>query len=110
MVPSGSLLFMAPGSTVVEILHHDQKGRVYGGLASALGHRFIQFEYDLSAARGRSQLDFARSARYSSFVLDVPTLLGQLDKAGVFDVYGRPQKNASRLGPRFSRWVGGFFN
>ena len=51
IVPHGAgttnILFMRPNSTVVEILRKGQTGRVYGGLAKALGHTYHACIYQL---------------------------------------------------------------
>lgn len=51
IVPHGAgttnILFMRPNSTVVEIIRRGQTGRVYGGLAKALGHTYHACTYQL---------------------------------------------------------------
>ena len=85
-----NMLFMPRHSTVVEVLHYEQRGRVYGALARNLGHRYVELKYNRTEARGRSQLEFARRAPYTSFVLDVPKLLDLLQSSGAFDAFIPP--------------------
>ena len=82
-----NMIFMRPNSTVVEARHHRQNSRVHELMARALGHRYVEFTYDLTQARQRSQLVFARHSPYSSFVLDVPKLLRLLHKSGALDAF-----------------------
>ena len=85
-----NMLFMPRHSTVVEVLHYEQRGRVYVTLARNLGHRYVELKYNRTEARGRSQLEFARRAPYTSFVLDVPKLLDLLQSSGAFDAFIPP--------------------
>lgn len=80
-----NMMFMPPNSTIFEILAKEQKGRVYQGLAAYLGHRYVNCVYNRTAARARSQLEFARNAPYTSFVLDVPWLLDQIRESGTLE-------------------------
>ena len=87
-----NMLFMRPTSTVVEVVHSEQHGRVYEGMARMMGHHFVSCIYNLTMARKRSQLKFARDHSYSSFVVDVPWLLTMLHQSGAFDALVKRQR------------------
>ena len=70
-----NMIFLPPSATVVEVIAFGQTGAVYGRIARELGLKYVECRYNLSEARGRSQLQFVRQRRYTSFVVDVTWLL-----------------------------------
>ena len=68
-----NIIFMPGGSTYVEILASDQRGRVYGTLAHALGVRYVSCVYDRNDPRFRPVL--ADRMVNDNFVVDVRWLL-----------------------------------
>ena len=87
-----NMVFMPPNSSIFEIIADGQKGRVYQGLAASLGHRYVKCLYNITVARARSQLGFARNSPYSSFVLDVPWLLDRIRKSGTLKKLAPPAR------------------
>ena len=87
-----NMVFMPPNSSIFEIIADGQKGRVYQGLAASLGHRYVKCLYNITVARARSQLGFARNSPYSSFVLDVPWLLDRIRKSGTLKKLALPAR------------------
>ena len=73
-----NLIFMPPGSTFVEIIASDQKGRVYGSLAAMTGLRYVACVYERSDARFRPQL--ADRIGSDNFVANIGWVLGCLKR------------------------------
>ena len=69
-----NVMFMSPGSTYVEILAKQQKGRVYGSLARLMGVNYVACTYDREDPRFQYQL-YDRMTN-DNFVVDVRWLLG----------------------------------
>ena len=69
-----NILFMPSGSTFVEIIAGDQKGRVYGSLATSMGHRYVPCIYNRSDTRFQPQLPRALK-NTDNFIVNVPWLL-----------------------------------
>lgn len=87
-----NMVFMPPNSTIFEIIADGQLGRVYQGLAVSLGHRYVKCLYNITVARARSQLRFARNSPYTSYVLDVPWLLERIHKSGTLKTLALPAR------------------
>tara|TARA_Y100001958_G_C21196429_1_gene523698 strand:- start:383 stop:1582 length:1200 start_codon:yes stop_codon:yes gene_type:complete len=70
-----NMIFMPRGSTVVEIVAHGQKGRVYGALAQMMGHRYTDCYYRRNE-HGTLNLSLPlpireRFSQYTAFSLDL---------------------------------------
>ena len=83
-----NMVFLPPGSTVVELIGLDQKGAVYGEMATELGHRYLGCTYNRTTAQLASQLPSVRAMRSTMrlpFVVDVPALLGCMARGHAWD-------------------------
>ena len=69
-----NMLFMPRGSTIIEIIREGQKGRVYGPMASMLGHKFVSCVYRKGDGELNTSLPEsirAQFVRFTSFSLDL---------------------------------------
>ena len=74
-----NMIFMPPGSTFVEIIASEQRGRVYGSLAAMMRLRYVACVYNRSEAHFKPQLA-ERMGMSDNFVVDVRWLLNCLQK------------------------------
>lgn len=75
-----NVIFMPPGSTVVEILGEGQRGRVYGSLSKAMGHNYVPCIFNRSQPAFRSSVGWYTQS-LDNFVLDIPWLMRCIKRA-----------------------------
>ena len=97
---STNLLFMPPGSTIVEIIRSDQKGRVYKKLAQISGHYYMKCTYNLKDAAFRPQL-VGTQRTGDNFILNLPWFLRCLQRGFMHRNAQRVNSSDMASGPRY---------